>query len=651
MTKIYILPTRLSEPTYKSTEGPIWQQFSQDPKAWAAKALHARKSPWRYSKEAHLSGADTAGCLAVTSTDEEVLRPIINHLLEEWGEVYTIHGPSYGIYSKLLMGAIRNGLDLYSWTNRARGDSFFTNALHLSNFFEAQDMGKREANLPVSKYTEDYLDKVEEGGAGDFTLLSPFLPQSLMLSFFHKISSKIELHYKVGSEVQALNILEEFANNCVQLESLHTAGCLSCVYNSECVPFLTDNQVDYGFRKSIKEITQTGNKIAQTLGLGFAPIGSFRFLYPEAYRFHDGNGYNKGNPRSTEQGLLLRGTTKPSIASLLDRYLSYKQVVSREKTFREKECSRCLLEGSCESLGLNKSSPAQGGDISKECSGALTKQSDGLESTLLAIVIRLHIFTKDSEESSTSGLVSRFADLLYNQFSSLAISSYAKIAAQVLSANSKYFYGSILLPTCMVEFIEDCLSSHVPNSLMFSWANSINRSKFVAESTARIHTGVAGLQKFSSTSLDSWSILLPTHDYYGSVEREFSSSDETPWYVSITTEEFVTTYGDLPKDRVPTSFWGRDKTARVLYLMKAFSDITLPKTVECRGSFGVYKSLAPVRSYEVSIPSNGFLRSLSKSVDIIDVLDNYITIFVSMANQVSWPAAIVRDAFQIKERS
>jgi len=646
---IYIFTTRLSEPTYYKNEGfpdPIWYEFRKDPKNWvgAAKKESEKGYSWRGSTAVPvLTGGDESACIAVTTKDPVAIQEVVDNLLEVWPEVYVLDGPSYAVYSKLLMCAVESPLTLTRHKN-AWEASFIEN-FHLAKLFD-QDPDALESALERSHKYSNYLELLREDAFSEFTLLSPYVPESLMLNFYSKISNKLHLYYQLGDQVCSVNLVDEFSDACDQLASLYMAGCLSCSKNHNCLPELTEQQVSYGFRLTTKQMDKVVRRLSDSNSLQYAPMGAHRTIRESTFRLLNSSYVERsGTPRSTDQ-ILLTKTNKEESTIVSGITAHFEDALRRTtiKAFREKECSRCLLADSCSSVKLNTATAYRFIDVSKACRGAVTREIYRVDTTLLRIAASMHLYVSEDK----GGIASAFTSLLYTRFSSIELSTSVKKAMGILTSNSKFFYGAIVLPSCMVDFMEFAMDSKACDTLFHDWGTELNRGKFVGNHTSRIHTGIGGLEKFSNEKSSKWSILLPTHKYSAyNCEEEFTSSD-APWYISITAEEFMLTYGDLASSRVYSSSWMTDISHRILYLVQAFIDITMPRTIVSSGSFGINKSVMPLANVHISLPSNKYLKELSKSTNTIDLLTNYINTYVSYASAVGWPVRVVLNAFPIE---
>jgi len=585
----------------------------------------------------------------ITSKDTPIIEEVVESVLEDWSEVYVLDGPTYAIYSKLLMGSIGSKMDIDHWSMRNKGVDFFKGEFTLNKFFD-KDPDELEADLESSQKLSVFLRNLREDIFCDFTLISPFLPESLMLNFYNKLTKDLYLYYKLEDSLQRVNLLSEFSDECDELGSLYMAGCLSCSNSHNCVPLLTDNQVDYGFRLNQAKIKKAAKKIASSTALTYAPMAAHRVIMDNSFRLlRRSSPASFGAFRSTEQLLLSVQGSKSSggyvgtnyVNKGIRIYLDYQSRRAEVKKFKEEECSKCILRPSCESLQLNKAYLHSYTNVSKNCKGATTKETSGLESTLIRIAAKLFIL--DATENISPN---RFTCNVYQEFSQVELTPKVKEAMGIIKANDRFFYGAIILPTSMTTFVEYEMSSELCSSVMNSWGRE-SKAKFISNMSSRVHTGIAGLERFSNTETSEWSILLPTHDYRASCgKREFSSS-ETAWYVSITAEEFITTFGDMPRSRVYANTWLNDWSIRVLYLMKAFVDITKPRYYGAKGSFGVCKYLLPGYNHTVHMPTNTSLKELAKSTTTVDLLTDYINDFVEKVSTVSWPRSVVLDAFSI----
>ena len=545
------------------------------------------------------------------------------------------------------MYATSTNVSIDRWGNRRRATGFYENDFHLAKFFDA-DADEIEGQLEKQHKYSKYLNLLREDSFSEFTLISPFLPESLMLNFYAKVSNKLHLYYLLGNEVRSVNLVDEFSDECNELASLYMAGCLSCTNNHNCVPFLSDNQVDYGFRMDAKKIDAVVRKLADSTNLHYAPRASHSRIYEVAYRLLNYSFSSSGGfPRSTEQLLLTEALEgKNRVSEGIENYLNYKDRKVRIDKFRATECARCILKPSCDALYINKAKTHSRKDISKSCKGAVTDEDYGLDATLLEIATNLFLYSSNN----ALDIASEFTGYMYDEFTNIELTPAVKKAMGILRANSKFFYGAMVLPTTMVNFMHWSMDSEASRTIFFDWGRNLNRGMFVSEATSRVHIGVGGLEKFQNLGSSDWSILLPTHQYvYFGAEREFVKTSNTPWFVAITAEEFMLSYGDLTSSRVISTSWMRDFNTRVLYLVKAFLDITVPRTLLHSGSFGVNRSLMPGANNHITMPSNRHLTKLSKSTNISDALTEYINTFTTLAAKVSWPRSVVVNAFPIDE--
>ncbi len=643
MSKNYLIHTRLSEPSYKDWEGfdelPIWATFREDREEWFSTV---EEGPGWRSAEATLGGSlNFSSCLALTSKNSSTVRRIVLELLQEWPEVYVIDGASYAIYSKLFGTILGTSLNFNHWNKRRVKD--VNQAWNLAAFIskDADEIEDRLFNrLEVDSR---FLNKLRSGDFSEFTLLSPFLPENIGLSFFSKISNEIQLAYALDDEVHFVNLVEEFARNCYEHYSLHLGGCLTCPSNANCIPELTHNQVDYGVRLPKNKINSTGKKISRKLPVVFVPLGVHSFIADQAYKLTSSSTYYQGTPRSTEQfllGLTVGDSKESHLPSAIEGFLGYRTRLKQVANYRKDECANCVFQDSCNSLGINTM------DLGRHYHGNINLEEDCLGATrsvyksdipkLLEASFGIAVHNIRAARRFKGSGEERLKQL--REVANVKLSKHARKAMRILRANEKYFFGFYLVPTSFIRILE--LSGINDSTSHFSYYGGYYGKQTYLQELTQLLMDTSGLEEFRDVYEDttsSWAVIIPTRYAVDlPINRRVTKTSHYQW---LDVKDFCSLYEGLNEGPVRASKWSKDADLSLLYLIKVMSNLLLPTQVMRTGPFGMRKSILPISFGYIHIPSDKFLANYKEETSE-ELLLTFITTFIKYLLEVSWPKRV-----------